>query len=178
MAGLRARVSEYNTRYERALARVKTYPQIEAEAAQLNRDYGIHKKNYEDLVTRREAAAMSGDLEVASGNADFRLIDPPRVSAKPVWPNRLLLMPLVLLVALGAGLFLPFAASQLRPAFHHSNELRNKIALPLLGVVSLVMSEVDAQREKANRVRFWVASSALFGFFAVGLTAMAVLANR
>ena len=29
---------------------MKTAPQIEAEAAQLNRDYAIHKKNYEDLV--------------------------------------------------------------------------------------------------------------------------------
>ena len=121
---------------------------------------------------------MSGDLEVASGNADFRLIDPPRVSQNPVWPNRLLLLPAVLLAALAAGLFVPFAASQVWPAFHHSNDLRAKVALPLLGVVSLVVSDVQARRERADRVRFWVASSALVGVFAVGLTAMSIMATR
>ena len=56
VAGLRARVGEYNARYNRARDLMKTAPQIEAEFAQLNRDYGIHKKNYEDLVSRRESA--------------------------------------------------------------------------------------------------------------------------
>jgi uncharacterized protein involved in exopolysaccharide biosynthesis len=59
---------------------LKTRAQIEAEAAQLNRDYAINKKNYEDLVARRQSAAMSGDLDSASGIADFRLIDRPSLS--------------------------------------------------------------------------------------------------
>jgi polysaccharide chain length determinant protein (PEP-CTERM system associated) len=102
VAALRARVAEYSSRYAQAKANLKTSPQIEAEAAQLNRDYAIIKKNYEDLVGRRQAAVMSGDLDVASGVADFRLIDPPRVSARPVSPNRFLLYPLALVVAIGA----------------------------------------------------------------------------
>ena len=124
VAALQARVAEYSTRYNQALASVKSSPQLEAEAAQLNRDYAVHKKNYEDLVARRESAAISGELEVASGMADFRLIDPPRASSKPVAPNRLLLLAGVLLLALVAGLFTAFAASQLRPVFHDGNQLR------------------------------------------------------
>jgi hypothetical protein len=74
---LKARVDEYTARYAAARASLKTAPQIEAEAAQLNRDYAIIKKNYEDLVARKQSAVMSGELDVASGVADFRLIDPP-----------------------------------------------------------------------------------------------------
>ena len=99
-------------------------PQIEAEFAQLNRDYDINKKNYETLVARRESAEISGDMEATSGVADFRLIDPPRVSPQPVAPNRLLLFPLALLGALGAGLFASFAASQMWPTFFDSRSLR------------------------------------------------------
>ena len=178
VAGLRARVSEYGARYNQARLAIKTAPQLEAEAARLNRDYAIHKRNYEDLVGRRESATMSGDLDVASGMADFRLIDPPRVSSKPVSPDRLLLLPLALLAAIGAGLFTAFAASQLRPVFHRAADVRSRIDLPLLGVVSAVMSDTDVRRQKADLLRFWVASGSLVLLFVAGLTAMSLIASR
>ena len=178
VAGLRARVGEYGARYHQARQSLKTAPQLEAEATRLNRDYAIHKRNYEDLVGRRESATMSGNLDVASGMADFRLIDPPRVSSKPVSPDRLLLLPLALLAAAAAGLFTAFAASQLRPVFHLGADVRNKIDLPLLGVVSHVMSDSDTRRQKADLLRFWAASGSLVLLFVAGLTAMSVIASR
>jgi len=45
-ASLRARVSEYEERYKRTTAVMKTQPQLETELAQLNRDYELDKKNY------------------------------------------------------------------------------------------------------------------------------------
>jgi polysaccharide chain length determinant protein (PEP-CTERM system associated) len=178
VASLKARVGEYQSRYAAAMSALKTAPQIEAEAAQLNRDYAIHKKNYEDLVARRESAAMAGDLEVAAGVADFRLIDPPRVSPKPVSPNRLLLLPLALVLALAAGLFTAFVASQLRPVFHSASELRAKLDLPLLGVVTMLVSEVDQRRQRMDRYRFLATSGGLLGVYGLGIVAMAILAAR
>ena len=178
VAGLRARVGEYGQRYNQARQSMKTTPQLEAEAARLNRDYGIHKRNYEDLVGRRESATMSGDLDVASGMADFRLIDPPRVSSKPVSPDRLMLLPLALVAALIAGLVTAFVASQLRPVFHHAADLRNKIDLPLLGVVSAVMSDGDMRRRRADLLRFSAASGSLVLLFVAGLSAMSLIASR
>jgi polysaccharide chain length determinant protein (PEP-CTERM system associated) len=178
VAALRARVGEYTTRYNQAREFLKTAPQLEAEAVQLNRDYAIHKKNYEDLVARREAAIMSGDLEDKSGLADFRLIDPPRVSAQPVWPNRFLLLPLALLGALAAGLLTAFAASQLRPVFHDADALRTKTELPLLGVVSRIRTAMDERAARTNLLRFATASGSLVGVFALGLIVMALMATR
>jgi len=177
VAALRARVGEYTARYNQARASLKTAPQLEAEAAQLNRDYAIHKKNYEDLVARRESAAMSGDLDVASGMADFRLIDPPRVSPRPVSPNRVLLLPLVLLAALAAGVFAAFAVSQVRPVFFHPSEMSAKFDLPILGMVSAVMGDVDTKRRRSDRLRFVAASGSLVLLFAVGLTVMSLVAS-
>jgi capsular polysaccharide biosynthesis protein len=178
VATLRTRVAEFSARVAQARESMKTAPQLEAEAAQLNRDYEITKKNYDNLVARRQAAVMSGDLESASGVADFRLIDPPRVSPQPVSPNRLLLLPLVLVAAIGAGLFTAFAASQLRPTFHDAYDLRQKTGLPLLGVVSAVLSDVDKRRERIDRLRFFGASGGLVLLFAAGLALMAVMAAR
>jgi len=178
VASLRARVGEYVARFNRARELMKTAPQIESELAQLNRDYDINKKNYNDLVMRRESAALTGDLESAAGVADFRLIDPPRASPKPVAPNRLLLMPLALLVAIGAGLAVAFIASQLRAVFYDARSLREAVGLPLLGVVTLVMGEEAVAKEKSDLQRFLIASGGLVGVFIAGVIVLSLLSGR
>ncbi|MFM9916835.1 MAG: XrtA system polysaccharide chain length determinant [Rhizobacter sp.] len=178
VAALKARVAEYSSRYSQAREMVKVAPQIEAEAAQLNRDYEINKRNYEDLVKRREAASMSGDLDSAAGVADFRLIDPPRVSANPVSPNRLILLSLAMLAAIAAGTLTAFAASQLRPVFHSPSDLRSKFDFPLLGMVSMVSNDSDHRRERVDRFKFAISSGGLVGVFLVGLIGMALIAAR
>jgi polysaccharide chain length determinant protein (PEP-CTERM system associated) len=178
VASLTARVADFESRYNSAREFLKTAPQIEAEAAQLNRDYEIQKKNYEVLVARRESAAISGQMDVSSGVADFRVIDPPRVSPTPVAPNRLLLLPMAFAISLGAGLFVAFAGSQLRPVFHSASELRGKVAIPLLGVVSRISSAADLRRERVSLIRFIVGSGGLVGTFIVIFLAMSFMAMR
>ena len=78
VASLQARVSEYQRRYDALRQASQLVPQIEAEFAQLNRDYEVNKKNYESLIARRESANMSVEMESTSGIAEFRLIDRPR----------------------------------------------------------------------------------------------------
>lgn len=177
VAALRARVSEYSARLAAVRESLKVAPQVEAEAAQLNRDYAITKKNYEDLVARRQAAVMSGELDVASGVAEFRLIDPPRVAPKPVAPNRLLLMPLVLVAALGIGLALAFGASQLRPTIPDGDALRQLTGLPLLGVVSMLVTDADRRRDRMGLMRFVMASGGLVGLFVAGMIALTLLSR-
>jgi polysaccharide chain length determinant protein (PEP-CTERM system associated) len=177
VASMQARVDEYSGRLASVREYMKTAPQVEAEAAQLNRDYAVTKKNYEDLVARRQAAVMSGELDVASGVAEFRLIDPPRVAPKPVSPNRLVLFPLVLVASLGMGLFFAFAASQVRPTFGDGNELRLKTGMPLLGVVTALATDADRRRTRVSMFRFVTASGGLVGLFVAGLIAMIVM-NR
>jgi len=178
VASLKARVSEFQARYAQARASSRTSPQIEAEAAQLNRDYAIVKKNYEDLVARRQSAVMSGDLDMASGVVDFRLIDPPRVSPRPVFPNRLLLLLAALVAALAAGLGTAFVASQIRPVFDDVQQLRAKVSLPLLGVVSMILSDDDKKREKSSRLRFYFGTGGLLASYLVAMVTVSIIAAR
>ena len=121
---------------------------------------------------------MSGDLESAAGVADFRLIDPPRVSPKPVAPNRMLLLLLVFAIAIGAGGFTAFAASQLRPVFHDARSLQSVVDLPLLGIVTLVVSDAVRQKERSDLRRFFVALGGLVLCFVVGIMALAFFSGR
>jgi hypothetical protein len=129
-------------------------------------------------VARRESAALSGDLENAAGVADFRLIDPPRASPKPVAPNRLLLLPLALVAAIAAGLALSFAISQLRSVFYDPRSLTDAVGLPLLGTVSLILSDADLASRKSDLKKFAGASGTLVLIFAIGMVVFALLSGR
>lgn len=172
VASLRTRVAEYSQRYNQLKASATLMPQLEAEFAQLNRDYDINKKNYESLVSRRESVSISEDMQGVSGVADFRMIDPPRVSPKPVMPNRRLLLPLVLLLALGAGIGAAYIAHESRPTFYDRRTLAEVTGLPILGAVSLVLSPAAKTAVNSNVTRFVMGFSLLVGLF---VAAFAVL---
>jgi polysaccharide chain length determinant protein (PEP-CTERM system associated) len=171
-SGLRVRVSEFEARMVRAQAQLKLAPQIEAEQSQLNRDYEINLKNYEDLVKRRESITLSGELDSSSSLADFRVIDPPRADPKPVAPNRLLLLPLALLAALAGGLGITFVMTQVRPVFFDAATLRGAAELPILGVVSAVRNDVVQRRERRSLKRFLASVVALLVVFGAGMAFM------
>ncbi|MEP6657152.1 MAG: chain length-determining protein, partial [Betaproteobacteria bacterium] len=109
---------------------------------------------------------------------DFRLIDPPRVSPLPVAPNRLILISLALLGALGAGLAASFLASQAWPTFFDATSLRQMTGLPVLGTVSLVVGEPQRRKERRGLIGFVSALLALLGSFGTGLTILFMHAVR
>lgn len=156
VASLTARADELQSRIATLRQRAELLPRLEAEQAQLNRDYAVHKRNYDELVARRESAAITAQLDAQSGAGDFRVIDPPSLPSRPSAPNRLLLVPLAGLAALGAGIALTFLLAQLRPTVIDSRMLRNVTGLPILGSVSMVR---DATVLRAQRFGLFMFSS-------------------
>src|SRR5215470_5686005 len=172
VASLRARVAELEVRHNQLRAAARMQPELEAELAQLNRDYDIQKKQYESLVTRRESAAISGDMDATAGVADFRVIDPPTVSQRPVAPNRLLLSLVALAGALAAGVFASLVVSQIFPTVHDARSLRTIAERPVLGAVTLLMNQ---RSTRARRRRHLAFAGALGGLFAAYGAAIVLL---
>ncbi len=137
LTAVRARLGEYEARYNQLRSSAETLPKIDMELTQLDRDYGIQKRQYESLVGRRETASLTGKLEDA-GVAEFRIIDPPRVTPNPVAPNRLLLLGVLVAVSLFAGLATSWLVSQARPTFRDGRTLREVAQRPLLGMISML----------------------------------------
>ena len=178
VASLEARVAEYDARYARFKGSLKLMPEIEAEFANLNRDYEVHKANYQTLVSRRESAVMSGQMEASSAMAEFRLIDPPRVSPQPVAPNRPLLFFFALLGALAAGAATSFLANQIRPAFQDAVSLREHTGLPIIGTVSLIVSEPMRRKELRGVMGFIAGVVTLLGAYGAGIVLLFLTATR
>jgi polysaccharide chain length determinant protein (PEP-CTERM system associated) len=177
VAQLKTRVAEYAARAEQSKEFMRLAPQTEQELAQLNRDYDIHKKEYDQLVTRRESANMSAQMESVAGVADFRLIDPPSVPTKPSAPNRSMLMPVVGVLALLLGGAMTMLLDQIRPAFFDSRVLRESTGLPILGSVSVTPNPERARKSRRSRWLFIGGVGSLVSVFGA-LTVVLVLLSR
>ncbi len=130
----------------------RTSPEIEAQAMGLDRDYGVIKKNYEELLARRESAKLSQDVDAKADKVQFRVIDPPYVPNEPNFPNRPLFLTAVLLAGLGAGVAIGFAHARIADAFSSAQQLMDTFRVNVIGSVSWVGATTPRRqvREVAN----------------------------
>lgn len=166
VASMKARVAEYEDRYNQLKAAADKVPQVEADFTQLNRDYAVHKDNYEKLLARRELAQISGELDATKGTVDFRIVDPPRVPLTPSGPNRPRLMSLVFLAGLVGGIGVAFFVSQIRPTFNDPRTVREVTGLPLLGMVSMTWTRQQTRKYKNRLIAFILSFLSLMGAYA------------
>lgn len=146
VAAMKARADEYAIRYNELQAAANAQPQVEAEYKQLTRDYEVIKVRYDRLLERRESARISGDVEASDVVMGFRVIDPPQVPLGLKQPNRLRLMTMVLLAALGGGLGFAFLLSQMRPTIDDERSLRDVSGLHVLGTVAMAWNAKQKRR--------------------------------
>jgi polysaccharide chain length determinant protein (PEP-CTERM system associated) len=140
VASLRGQLSAQQSQLDQARTMAGRMPEVEAELAQLNRDYDVVRKNYEQLVTRRESASLGEEIDRTTKVAEFRVVEPPRVSPTPSKPSRQLVAMLTAVAAIGAGLGVTFVLSQLFPTVNDTAKLKEVSGRPVLGSISLVIS--------------------------------------
>jgi polysaccharide chain length determinant protein (PEP-CTERM system associated) len=177
VAALRGRSSELNARLAALRESASRVPEVEAELAQMNRDYDVLRRNYDQLVMRRESAMMSEGVDASVGLADFRVIDPPRVLSRPVFPSRLALLPIVLVLAIAAGLLATLALSRAFPSVHDLQTLRKTARRPVLGTVTMLADATLRHRERAATILFAVAFGGLLLSYGAWLTWISVNAR-
>jgi polysaccharide chain length determinant protein (PEP-CTERM system associated) len=161
VASLRAQLGSQQAQLNEARAVAGRVPQVEAELAQLNRDYDVIRKNYEQLVARRESARLGVKLDESSQLAEFRLVEPPRVSSSPMFPSRLHLAMISVLASLVAGALVAVGAEAVRPTIHSVAVLQRLTGRPLAGSVSVLSTPELARERRAATMRFASAAGVL-----------------
>ena len=133
---IQRQIEDAKSEEERLDKIAKGVPELEAQYINLNRDYDVVRKNYDELVARREGMRISDAAQKKASNIKLVIIDPPTVPRLPVAPNRVLLSVGVLLAGLGAGIGVVGALLAFDQSFHTLTDLR-AMGLPVIGSVSL-----------------------------------------
>ncbi len=118
-------------------------PELEAQYINMNRDYDVVRRNYDELVSRREGMRISDAAQKKASNIKMVIIDPPTAPQVPVAPNRTLLAIAVLVAGLGAGVGVVAAMLALDQSFHTVADLR-ALGMTVIGSVSLAILPMTA----------------------------------
>jgi polysaccharide chain length determinant protein (PEP-CTERM system associated) len=174
IASLKVRQADYENKIEAVRQKIDLVPQIEAESIALNRDYGITKKKYEELLTRKESNELSKKADVSSDDVKFRVIDPPLAPQKPSGPKRVVMYIAVLVIGFSSGLALAFLISQINPILLRGSQLTALTSYPVFGTVSHLNTQ-EIRKGNRNRLLVFIASSGVIVFAFATLVAFELL---
>ena len=145
--------------------------EISAQFANLDRDYDLVHKTYQELLARRESAKLSQSVNDEQSSINVRIVEPPKKAPFAVAPNRPLLNSAVILVGLAGRPRRPRSRSaSMRDASSPRNSLPSEFDYPIIGVVGRLARADDA----LNARRAYTALAACAGLLLCGYVVVLV----
>jgi polysaccharide chain length determinant protein (PEP-CTERM system associated) len=134
--------------YER---RIENTPRSEQELALITRDYETTRELFRSLLGKRGEAEIAADLEQRQKGEHFRIIDPAGLPDRTAGPNRLRLLVIGLVLALGAGGIAVVLAEHVDTSYRSADEVRGREAVPVISTIPRIVTERDRRRSLRQR---------------------------
>jgi len=135
IASLERQEGEGEANVQRLDAIARSEPELQAQSLNIDRDYAVLRRNFDELLARRESLQLAGAARSTSDRVRLEVVDPPSLGVEPVSPNRPLLAAIVLAMGIGAGAGLIVLLVQLDRGIYTLQDLR-RIGPPVLGAIS------------------------------------------
>jgi uncharacterized protein involved in exopolysaccharide biosynthesis len=148
------------------LARVGPPPSpLDAEWADLRKKSTILRANYDEMLSRREAARMSEAVYADKNSGKYQVTSLPTVPPLPIGPNRRLYLLLAAALSLATGIAAAYLRGSINGIFVASRELEEAFGLPVAGTVSLEKAwQTNRRGGAARRLTAFTSAAAVFGF--------------
>ncbi len=148
---LRATRTAVKRRLQDYAARLERTPEMEPDYLFLTRDRDTSGQKYQDIRSRLLEAKVSEGLEVQRKGERFSLIDPPSLPEKPNKPNRLAIVLLGCILAVGGGIGAGALAESLDHSIRTPEQLSRLTQLFPLAVIPFMPNERDLSRAIKRR---------------------------
>ena len=158
LAGVKSEIESVKIQRQMAMKKINDVEKSLYNAPQVEREYLILKRDYENAVRRYQetkAKQMQADvakqLESESKGEKFTLIDPAALPEKPISPNRPVIIIIGFILAMGSGLGFAITADAISGTVRGRRSLQRTLgALPL----SIIPYELNLQdRVKTKRIK-------------------------
>ena len=168
IADLKTELAEHQSKAQQLRHLLNATPELQAQYAQLSRDYDINKKQYAALLASYDKARL-GEQAGNAGAVRFALVQPPVVSFAPVWPARGLFLAGALFFALAAGGGLAYSLNRYRPVVGSPTALRELTGIEVITVVGCAFPTRAAQLRRREVRWFSLALACLLAGFVLAV---------
>jgi succinoglycan biosynthesis transport protein ExoP len=162
-------IKEIERQIDSYQVRLNTTPLREQQLAELTRDYDQSRKNYEQLLGKRDESSMATDLEKRQQGEQFRVVDPANLPQRPFSPDRLKLSFMSVIVGLCCGGFSLGWFILHDDAIYLRDELKSIFNAPVLVEIPPLLTHSEAQRESSMATVQKVVAIALICAIATGI---------
>ncbi|MFP4474782.1 MAG: GumC family protein [Desulfatibacillaceae bacterium] len=157
---IRGLIEEYQTKIENS-------PRLEKEYNNLLVDYQNARHKYNEIVQKLMEAGVAQGMEQSQRAERFTIIEPAQFPEKPYKPNRMAILLIGAVMALGGGMGVAIARESLDSSIKSPRELVEATGLPVLSSVDWLDARGDNNR---RRMAAW----AVVGAGGVGMAALLV----
>jgi len=130
--------------------RLENSPQVEQVYRNLLRDLTDSQQKYDQTVSRMMAAQEALVLEKEQVAEKMTLIAPPIVPEKPSSPNRIALIVVAFVLAIGTGIGVASVAEFLDSAIHTTDELHSLTSAPVLAVIPYIVTSDETSHKNKH----------------------------
>jgi ribosomal protein S18 acetylase RimI-like enzyme len=132
-------------------ARVESAPRRQQEIQELSRGSDMTKERYQTLLKQYEEAQLAAKLEQGQNVEQFRILDPALPPLSPAAPNRVWLVLMGLVGAVGLALGAVVMVERFDTTFHDADDLRAFADVPMLTTIRQVATKAAARRRRFQR---------------------------
>ncbi len=139
---LNEKIAEY-------LAKIEKTPQVEKEYNDLIRDFDNARAKFSEVNNKLMEARISQGMEESQRGERFTIIDPAQLPEKPFKPNRIAIILISFVLAMGAGVGLAAVQESMDTSVKSPDQLAGLSGLPVFSTIS----KIETQEEKSARKR-------------------------
>ena len=172
MVSVKRQIKEANKMANIYRQRIDNTPKVEEAYNAILTQRDNTQAKYNDLMRKHMEAKVAQGLEKEQKGEHFILIDPPRFPEKPFKPNRLKILLIGFVLAIGSGIGLTTLRELNDHSIRDSDSLALATSFPVLGSIPEIVTEEDIRRKKKKQILITivlvfgvVAGLAAFHFF-------------
>ena len=137
-------------------------PVIEREYNKLMLDNAMAKQKYTELSSKYNSAEVAQGMERSDSAESFEIIDSPQRPEKPDSPNRVAILLITLVLALGAGTGISAIVENLDDSVKSPEALQKLTGVPVMAAINRIDTDDDRAGKRKKKVVWTVAVILIF----------------